>query len=342
MSRQLRTLVTGLVLVIALGLVCFGLHVPYVVLSPGPTINTLGTDQGKDIIAISGRTPAATRGHLNLTTVSVETTPTTVFGAIKGWLASDEVVVPHDSVYPPGQSEQQTNQQDAQDFIESQDSATAAAACELKYPKGFGIASVSSDSPNVGVLRPGDRFVSLAGKPVKDDTSLKAVLGTLHAGQRVPLVVVRGTAQTTVTVVLAAPTSGSTTPRLGVAVTNGCLLPFQVTLSLTGIGGPSAGLMFALGIVDKLGTDDLTGGRFIAGTGTIDADGNVGRIGGIQLKMLGARRQGATVFLAPEGNCSDVRGNVPSGLTVIKVSTLHEAIADLDALNAGRTDLPSC
>jgi PDZ domain-containing protein len=101
--------------------------------------------------------------------------------------------------------------------------------------------------------------------------------------------------------------------------------------------------MFALGIIDKSGADnDLTGGKFIAGTGTIDPDGTVGRIGGIQLKMLGARREGATLFLAPDGNCSDVRGNIPSGLTVIKVSTLHDAITSLEAVRAGRTDVPHC
>jgi PDZ domain-containing protein len=99
--------------------------------------------------------------------------------------------------------------------------------------------------------------------------------------------------------------------------------------------------MFALGIIDKIGDHDLTHGRFIAGTGTIDPSGQVGPIGGISLKMIAARRAGATIFLAPASNCSEVKGNVPSGLDVVKVNTLHEAITDLDTL-AGGGSVPHC
>ena len=107
------------------------------------------------------------------------------------------------------------------------------------------------------------------------------------------------------------------------------------------IGGPSAGLMFALGIIDKIGTEDLTGGKFIAGTGTIDEKGKVGPIGGIQLKMIAAHNKGATVFLAPAGNCGDVRKATPSGLQVVKVSTLHEAVQDLLDIQKG-VSVPGC
>jgi len=99
--------------------------------------------------------------------------------------------------------------------------------------------------------------------------------------------------------------------------------------------------MFALGIMDKIGSVDLTHDKFIAGTGTIDPNGNVGPIGGIQLKMIAARKAGATVFLAPAGNCADVRGAIPAGLQVVKVSKLSEAVADLEALNAGQP-VPHC
>src|SRR4029079_18858986 len=116
---------------------------------------------------------------------------------------------------------------------------------------------------------------------------------------------------------------------------------YRVNLSLTGIGGPSAGLMFALGILDKVSTHDLTHGRFIAGTGTIDPSGQVGQIGGISLKMIAARRAGATIFLAPASNCPDVSGNIPKGLDVVKVSTLHDAITDLDSLATGGS-VPHC
>ena len=341
MSRQSRTLIFGAALCLVLAVLSFSLRVPYLVESPGPTYNTLGQNDGKDIIALTGRTASPTTGHLNLMTVLSDTEKTTIAGAIEGWLRHDEVVVPYDAIYPPGTSKQQQDATNAQDFTSSQDNATAAAACELGYPKGFGIDTVASDSPNQAVLRPGDRFVSVDGTKVTGDQQLRAILAAHKVGDKLSIELIRDGKTQSVTAVLGTPVSGSSTPRLGVTVITGCLLPFGVTLSLSGIGGPSAGLMFALGIIDKISTHDLTHGRFIAGTGSIDPSGAVGQIGGISLKMIAARRAGATVFLAPTSNCADVRGNIPSGLEVIKVSTLHDAISSLDALAAGQP-VPHC
>jgi Lon-like protease len=119
------------------------------------------------------------------------------------------------------------------------------------------------------------------------------------------------------------------------------VFPFSVSISIGNIGGPSAGLMFALGIIDKITPDNLTGGKFIAGTGEIEANGTVDPIGGIQQKMVGARQAGATIFLTPAANCPDTAGAVPAGLRLIKVSSLAGAISDLEALKAGRP-VPSC
>jgi PDZ domain-containing protein len=341
MSRQSRTLIFGAVLCLVLGVLSFTLRVPYLVESPGPTFNTLGQNDGKEIIAVSGHPSSKTSGHLNLMTVLSDTEKTTVVGALEGWLRHDQVVVPYDAIYPPGTTKQQQNAANAQDFAASQDNATAAAACELGYPKGFGIFSVADDSPNKNVLQPGDRLVSLDGAAVPDDATLRKVIGTHQPGEKVAVRLVRDGKQLTETATLGQPAAGSSTPRLGVSVGVGCLLPFQVSLSLAGIGGPSAGMMFALGIIDKVGNHDLTRGRFIAGTGTIDPSGTVGQIGGISLKMIAARRAGATIFLAPASNCSDVKGNIPKGLDVVKVSTLHEAITDLDTLASGGS-VPHC
>ncbi len=249
--------------------------------------------------------------------------------------------MPYDAIYPPGTTKQQENAANAEDFAASQDNATAAAACELGYPKGFGIFSVADDSPNKGVLQPGDRLVSVDGTAVPDEQTLLKVLTPHRAGDKVAVGIIRADKQLTVSATLGQPSSSNGPPRLGVSVGVGCLLPFQVTLSLAGIGGPSAGLMFSLGIIDKISDHDLTHGRFIAGTGTIDPSGAVGQIGGISLKMIAARRAGATIFLAPASNCADVKGNIPKGLDVIKVSTLHEAITDLDAVANG-SPVPHC
>ncbi|HXT91294.1 MAG TPA: S16 family serine protease, partial [Trebonia sp.] len=128
---------------------------------------------------------------------------------------------------------------------------------------------------------------------------------------------------------------------IGVQVQEQYKFPFNVRITVGDIGGPSAGMMFALGIVDMLTPMNLTGGKFVAGTGEITAAGQVQPIGGIQQKMVGARNAGATVFLTPAGNCADAKGAVPSGLKVVKVSTLSQAVSDLEALKAGK-QVPSC
>ncbi|PZT72004.1 MULTISPECIES: S16 family serine protease [unclassified Streptomyces] len=119
----------------------------------------------------------------------------------------------------------------------------------------------------------------------------------------------------------------------------------DITLHLADIGGPSAGLFFALGIVDKLDGDgsggDLTGGRVIAGTGTIDADGDVGAVGGVSLKTQAARRDGATVFLVPKAECSQAKSELPDGLRLIPVTTLKGAVDSLRALERGGK-VPGC
>jgi Lon-like protease len=342
LSRRVRTLIIAAVLFLVLFVLLLTMPVPYVVLSPGPTYNTLGTDPtGSTIIMIEGKKPAHTTGNLNLTTVAVSNGSVTALQALSAWLRGDEVVVPRAAVYPPGQTEEQTNQQNTQDFQFSQDNATAAALCELGYPKGFGVVEVISDGPSHGLLEPGDRFVSVAGTRVASRAELDTVLRAHKPGDKVDVVVNRHGRTVRLVITLGkSPDTGRA--YLGIGPDNTCLAPFTVDLGLGNqIGGPSAGLMFALGIMDKVGTVDLTGGRFIAGTGTIDGKGAVGPIGGIQLKMIAARDKGATVFLAPAGNCDDVRGATPSGLQVVKVNTLHGAVQDLLRLQHNQS-VPSC
>ncbi|PZS19970.1 MAG: hypothetical protein DLM57_02810 [Pseudonocardiales bacterium] len=342
-SRRLRTLLVGGVLFLVLFVLALTMPVPYVILSPGPTYNTLGTDDSGDtIIVINGTTAKATSGHLNLTTVNVSTQPLTAFAALDGWLLHDEVVVPKAAIYPPGTSQQQVNAQNLQEFTQSQDSATAAAFCELGYGKGFGVITVDPKGPARAVLHPGDRLLELNGRPIDSSEKIAAVLGTQTPGTAAKVSVTRAGKPVVLTVVLTTPRAGGKGARLGITVDNGCLAPFEVDLGLGNqIGGPSAGLMFALGIMDKVGTVDLTKGMFIAGTGTIDPDGKVGPIGGIALKMIAARHKGATIFLAPAGNCPEVRAATPKGLTVVQVDTLHAAVKDLLALQAGQAT-PRC
>jgi Lon-like protease len=343
-TRRVRTLIVGCVLLVVLLVLAVALPVPYVILSPGGTYNTLGTipGQSRQIIAVNGRTPNKTTGGLILLTVYESTGRVSVVDALSGWLAHDRIVVPHDSIVAPGTSQKQQNQQDTQDFVGSQDDATLAAFCELGYPQGVQVEGFETGSKATGVLKVGDNLVSINGQPANSINALTAVLQAAAPGSTATVVVQRSGATTTLGVPLVAAPAGSKGARMGVSVESGCVAPFQIDLGLANmIGGPSGGLMFALGIIDKVGTIDLTKGEQIAGTGTIDPTGAVGPIGGIQLKMIAARRAGATIFLAPASNCSDVVGNIPKGLDVVKVDTLHNAIQDLLNLQGGKS-VPHC
>jgi PDZ domain-containing protein len=127
-------------------------------------------------------------------------------------------------------------------------------------------------------------------------------------------------------------------PRKDGTESTNYLFPFPISISLKDTGGPSGGLIFALGIVEKLTPEDLLKGRVVAGTGTIGADGVIGAIGGIDDKIIAAKKAGATLFLAPVANCADVT-HIPSGVTVYSVNTLREAVLVLkDTKNA----IPHC
>jgi PDZ domain-containing protein len=345
-SRRVRTLIVAGGLFLVLLILAMTLPVPYIVLTPGPTYNTLGsyTLDGKDqsIIVIDGRTPNKTTGNLNLTTVSYSTSKLTVFDALSAWLQSDEVVVPRSSLFTPGQSTEQVNKQNSAEFAESQDEAVAAAGCELGYPAKFGVITVLGNGAAHGKLLPGDLINTIDDKPANTQKLLLAILTNETPGTKVSVGITRAGDAKDVGVTLGQPLQGRHGASLGIAPGGVCQMPFTVDLGLGDqIGGPSAGMMFALGIMEKVGTTDLTRGRFIAGTGTIDAEGNVGAIGGIQLKMIAARNAGATLFLAPAANCNDVTGAIPGGLDVVKVKTLHDAVADLQR-TAKNQPVPHC
>ncbi len=341
MSRRSLTLLTAAVATAAAIAASVLVPVPYVVLGPGPTLNTLGKDTaGRQLITISRRRTYPTAGHLNMVTVSYTGGPganLNIFTALAAWLNPDEAVVPASELFPPGQTQQQTQQQDTAQMVDSQQTATAAALTELHIPYQPVVAQVVKGYPAHGVLRPGDVITAVDGTPVTSQSSLLALIQAHPAGSTLIVTVQRGGA--TLRLRVGTRQSGGH-PVMGVVI-GSYQFPFQVRFSVGDIGGPSAGLMFALGIIDKLTPLNLTGGAFIAGTGEIEASGKVDPIGGIQQKMVGARDAGATVFLAPAGNCADTRGAVPAGLRVVKVSTLNQAVDDLEALKEGKP-VPSC
>jgi Lon-like protease len=342
--------VAALVLVLLTAL----LPSPYVIESPGPVTNTLGTTRisgtATPVIEVPARRTYPTSGALDLLTVSVLGTP----GRTPSWLTlaatwfdPAQSVTPLEEIYPVGLTQQQSDQQGAEEMSGSQQSAVAAALTQLgdRVTGTVTVRSVGAGSAAAGVVRTGDVVRSFAGRPVVDSCGLQdLVLG--HGTSRTPITLVRD-GSTRTAEVAPRPTDlgdGTKRPLLGITTSSTYRFPFSVKLRLADVDGPSAGMMFALGIIDELTPGALTGGAHVAGTGTICGDGTVGPIGGIVQKMYGAKRAGASVFLAPAGNCDEVRGHIPSGLHVYSVKRLSDALAVLEAVSsrASTAGLPSC
>lgn len=346
MSRRTLTL---LVAAAVLALLAWGgavLPVPYVALGPGPVSDTLGPAPGgsQPLISVSGHPTHPTVGHLFLVTVSVVGDPQhepTLYTAIGDWLSSSTAVVPEQLIYAPGENNQQVQEIDAVQMLQSQQDAITAALRYLHIPVHTDVAvgAVSPGTPAARVLRSGDVILAIDGTPVPTQTALRKVITAHPPGSQLTISLRRGSRRLTVTTRTVATGSGSARHAiLGFLPYPHAEYPFHISIDLSNVGGPSAGMMFALGIIDKLTSGHLTGGRSIAGTGTIDPAGTVGPIGGVQQKVIAAARAGATVFLVPAGDCAGARQTVPPGVRLVKVSTLAGAVAALQNLAAA----PSC
>jgi PDZ domain-containing protein len=173
---------------------------------------------------------------------------------------------------------------------------------------------------------------------------VSAAISGHKVGDTVKFTIRRGGADSDVDVATAASPdrTAARKPVVGVVLREKFRFPVTVKISVGDVGGPSAGLMFSLGIYDKLTPDDVTGGKFVAGTGTITPEGQVGPIGGIQQKMIAAHHAGATVFLTPTQNCADAVASDPKGLRLVRVDTMHGALQALSALRTGTGSIPAC
>jgi PDZ domain-containing protein len=342
-----------IVALIALVVLTF-LPTPYVIQRPGPVYNTLGTAADQDgtqvpLIKVDGAETYETGGALDLTTVQVvgnrERTPSW-FELALAWLDRSRAVVPLESVFPEGVTTEQRDERNATLMVDSQHEATAAALNELGYDTGAEVVvqDTVDDLPADGVLEPDDVITAIDGSPVTSAKQLKSAIQEAE-GATVRLTVQRAGAEQTVELTPEEHTEGDTTTWLiGVSLRTDYDFPIDVTIQLDNVGGPSAGMMFALGIIDTLTPGELNGGKEVAGTGTIEADGTVGPIGGIRQKLYGARDAGADYFLAPESNCDEVVGHVPYGLTVISTATLDDSLAALEVIADGGdvAALPTC
>jgi PDZ domain-containing protein len=243
-------------------------------------------------------------------------------------------LVPEEQFNPTGVSERQRRQSSLNQMSRSQQIAVAVALRELDYdveatPTGAEVALVLPDSPADGKLEPGDVIVGARGERVRSPEDLRDVMESHSPGDPVELEVRRAGKVRTVEVGTRADEEDARRAVVGVLVEPAADidLPIDIKINAGDVGGPSAGLAFALDVVDELGRD-IDGGRRIAVTGELDLEGNVGAIGGIEQKAAGARLADADIFVVPEDNAAEAREHA-DGLEVVAVSTFDEALASL-------------
>lgn len=335
--RAVSSLVGWILLIGAVaGTVVLGtLSAPFVKEKPGPVYDTIGTidleGTPTPVIEVDGEATYPTEGELDMLTVVLEgspQSPLTWIDIALAWFDPTRAIIPLEAVYPEGTTDEQENQQSAADMANSQQEAVAAALGELDiaYTSIVTVQSVVDGFPADGVLEPGDQILTVAGEPIDGVSELSAELAQAGAGNQVVLGILREGAEQTAELVPVAASEGENAVVIGIQPGATYDFPFDVTVNLGSVGGPSAGMMLALGVYDKLTPGAITGGDHFAGTGTITADGEVGPIGGIRQKMYGADAAGAEWFLAPVANCDEVVGHIPSGLEVFAVTTLDDAL----------------
>ena len=353
--RLRRAVVAGsFILVVALIAAVFLVPVNAVIEAPGPTWNVLdnGSSSDQDVLKVSGTETYPTEGALRMTTVSVSGCPgypVTTADLIAAWFSADKRIVDRNEVCPQDQSAEQVEETGKAQMTASQDSAVIAALVETGKAGAMHLTVTEVTEQQTSTeIQAGDVLETITPQGGQTTTlasfsQLRELMTTIPEGTRVTLGVRRGEQKASAALTTIAPQEGTTGSLLGLSLKISVDSPVEATFGLSDVGGPSAGMMFALGVVDEITPGSLTGGKDISGTGTIDMTGQVGPIGGIQQKMAGARESGSTFFLAPASNCNEVTGHEPKGMQVFAVNTLHEAVAATKAIASGNTSgLATC
>lgn len=352
-TRRYVLLLTSALTLIALVSIIGLMPIPYVSLRPGPAIDTLGTDGNKPLITFGKKVKTyQTLGRLDFTSVMVTRSDHTftLLDAVAAWFSPDSAVAPRDLLYGDDETSDDTDEKlqaqltSAKDF--SQYAALTAAGYEVDVQTS--IVSVTKGSPAAGILRKDDVIVAVDGKKHKTVNDVVKAVSSRKPGTKVTLTIQRSSKELTRTLDTVPNPEDKKKARVGVALQPRLDYPFPISNNVAQIGGPSAGSMFALAIYDRLTPGSLTGGRHIAGTGTISLDGRIGPIGSVRQKLAGASEAGAVVFLVPAKNCpeavldADDRGRV-DGMRLVKVKTLKDAISSLRIL-AGQESgpVPAC
>lgn len=345
MNQRLIAALVAAPLVVVLVLVAALVPLPFATYEPGDTFDVLAEDGGSEIIQVDGAKVYRDDGQLRMTTVlvSVPGQRKSLFDVVGTWWDDDDAVYPYDAIYGEEDTAEESDIEGQVEMVSSQDTATAVALRELGYdvPTRIQVSYVDEDTPADGVLQARDVVLQAAGERVRTGDDIVEAVQATPAGDTLSLTVARGDDERQVEVT---PEQVDGEQRIGVRIGLGFDLPVDVQVNIPpAIGGPSAGLMFALAIYDTLTPGSLTDGRSIAGTGTIGPDGAVGPIGGIAQKVAGARADGAGLFLVPPANCEDALAADNGAMRLARADTfeagleaVHDWTADPDA------DLPSC
>lgn len=341
--RPTRRLFVVLVLVLAVVVAGSLVHPPYLIQRAGPAVDTLGTGPHGELVQVSGLREYPTSGSLDFTTVAQYGGPGYEINAwdlFAGLLDSEAEVLPIEAVYPPETTREQVHEVTTAQMNSSQLAAEAVALRASGQPERARVAQVVPDSPAAGVLRVGDVITEVGGHRITATPQVTDAVQAAPDPARVPMTVLRDGRRVELTV--------GTREVDGRRLVGAGLEPsfdpsIDITIDAGQVGGPSAGMMFSLAVYDKITPGPLTGGRQIAGTGTVAPDGRIGPIGGIRHKLLGAVGAGATWFLAPADDCREVLGNVPDGLHVVPVATFDEARDAVAKIGTGSGEgLPTC
>jgi Lon-like protease len=340
-------------LLVLLGVAMF-VPVPFATYHPGPTFDVLGATDGDEIIQVNGAKTYRDDGQIRFTTVSVsqEGVDKSITDVMGDWLNPDNAVYPYDIVHPPGSTAEQEEVEGQVQMVSSQDNAIAAALRELDYDvkPALEVLSIAPASPADGALAVRDIFVSVDGVELTaDEAGQKTLLDAIQAaedGQKLEFTVLRDGKEVTVPVTTKAVTGedGAKRRQIGIQLGVGFVFPVTVSVNISdNIGGPSAGLMFALAIYDTLTPGSLTGGAEIAGTGELDSAGVVGPIGGIQQKIAAARDAGAQLFMVPADNCADALNADNGDMRLVRAESFDQALTSIEAwVEDHDAELPSC
>ena len=311
--------VVALVPIATLAWIMYFVRIPYFVISPGPAQDVL------PLIHIDHRTVYPASGHLLLTAVNLQ--QPNIYEALWAWLDSTQAVLPEGDILAPGENQRQEVRRQLSEMDTSKiDAAYVALHAYAGYPaqhgKGVLVESVLPGTPAAGKLFAGDLIESVDGKPVDDPEDLGNMIRAVGVGKSVSIRIRAGGETHDVSV---RPTRVKRIAHPVIGVSGIENFPFPLTIDSGNIGGPSAGLMWTLGLADLLTPGELTGGKTIAGTGTIDLEGKVGPIGGIAEKVIAADRAGAKIFFAPVRDAPEAR-SAADHIVIVPVATFMDAV----------------